>query len=131
MMKERCDREGHPRYARYGGRGITYDPRWADFVEFLSDMGERPSKYHSLERREYDKNYCKDNCFWATIEQQNNNKSNNHMVVVAGERMTLSQAVDAYGVRAHYFKINKKIHKGTDPLMAIEFYGGKRQESAA
>ena len=41
-MKQRCDNPNTPCYYNYGGRGITYCDRWAEFENFLSDMGDRP-----------------------------------------------------------------------------------------
>lgn len=41
-MKTRCTNPNSNRWHLYGGRGITYDPRWEDFGAFLEDMGERP-----------------------------------------------------------------------------------------
>ena len=36
-MKNRCNNPNHKSYARYGGRGITYDPTWNDFERFLNN----------------------------------------------------------------------------------------------
>jgi hypothetical protein len=73
-MKARCLNPNHEAYNNYGGRGITIDPRWLGkdgFVNFLADMGERPSIRHSLDRYpDVNGNYCKENCRWATWEQQ-------------------------------------------------------------
>jgi hypothetical protein len=41
-MRARCRYPNHPRFAGWGGRGISVDPRWDDFRQFLRDMGERP-----------------------------------------------------------------------------------------
>jgi hypothetical protein len=41
---------------------------------FFLDMGPRPSLAHSIERRDVDGNYCKENCLWATAEMQRRNK---------------------------------------------------------
>ena len=64
-MTRRCTNPNHPRYADWGGRGITIDPRWADFRNFLADMGERPPGT-TLHRKDNDGNYCRENCEWAT-----------------------------------------------------------------
>ena len=72
-MKQRCDNEKHPRYADYGGRGITYDPRWATFSSFLEDMGICPPG-RSLERENNDKGYSQGNCCWADSFDQAQNK---------------------------------------------------------
>ena len=72
-MKNRCNNPNTPEYKNYGGRGITYDVRWEDFNEFYKDMGERPENT-TLDRIDVDKNYCKENCRWATKEEQQRNQ---------------------------------------------------------
>lgn len=67
MMKYRCVNPKCKDYHRYGGRGITYDPRWEEFEAFLEDMGESPGKGYSLDKIDNDGNYCKDNCQWLTV----------------------------------------------------------------
>ena len=78
-MVQRCTNPNHPRYHRYGGRGITVDPRWLEFADFLADMGPRPpdpewwtSKraYHSVDRIDNDGPYGPDNCRWASAHDQ-------------------------------------------------------------
>jgi len=73
-MKTRCTNPKHNRYKLYGGRGITFDPRWDDFLVFLADMGPRPHKF-SIDRIDPNGNYCKENCRWADYSTQNKNKS--------------------------------------------------------
>jgi hypothetical protein len=73
-MIRRCTHENDPRWPEWGGRGITIDPRWMSFPDFLADMGERPLGM-SLERKDNNKNYCKENCVWATPHQQQVNTS--------------------------------------------------------
>ncbi len=75
-----CTRVRNPNatgYDRYGGRGITMDPRWETFENFLADMGPRPSKSLSLDRRDPDGPYDKANCRWATRKEQACNRSKN------------------------------------------------------
>lgn len=69
QMLHRC--RHHPEYA---GRGITFDPRWARFENFLADMGERPPGRLSIDRIDNDGNYTKDNCRWTTYSVQNSNQ---------------------------------------------------------
>jgi hypothetical protein len=72
-LKARCNQANHPRYADWGGRGITYDPKWETYAGFLEDMGEAPAG-ETLDRKDNDKGYCKENCRWATYSQQNFNR---------------------------------------------------------
>jgi hypothetical protein len=74
-MKTRCYCPNRPCYPDYGGRGITVCPRWRESFElFLADMGRRPSKRHTLDRRNNDGNYEPENCRWATRKQQARNQ---------------------------------------------------------
>ncbi len=72
-MKERCRNPNTPGYENYGGRGITYDPRWEDFVAFYEDMGDRPNGLE-LDRIDVDGNYYKENCQWADATTQSFNR---------------------------------------------------------
>lgn len=64
-MKTRCGNKNSPQYKYYGAIGISYDPRWEVFENFLEDMGERPEKLITLDRINPFENYSKENCRWA------------------------------------------------------------------
>jgi hypothetical protein len=83
-MKKRCRTPSSSSYANYGGRGIDYDARWEFFENFYADMGDPPSTTHTLDRRENDLGYSKDNCQWATRVEQNLNKRNNVQIEFNG-----------------------------------------------
>lgn len=72
-MKRRCNSPTDKNWENYGGRGITYDSRWGIFKLFLEDMGVRPEGT-TLDRKDSNGNYCKDNCRWATPKQQAENQ---------------------------------------------------------
>lgn len=74
-MHRRCAVPSCKGYHRYGGRGITVCERWNDFETFLADMGNRPSKEHSLDRKNNNGNYEPGNCRWATRKEQHENTS--------------------------------------------------------
>lgn len=75
QMKERCYNEKHRSYPSYGGRGIRVCTVWLNsFEDFLRDMGPRPSPEMTLDRKNPNGHYEKNNCRWATPEEQANNK---------------------------------------------------------
>lgn len=75
-MNARCNNPKDQSYEYYGGRGITICKEWSDFSNFLSDMGERPSNKHSIDRIDNDKGYNRSNCKWSTKTEQNRNRRN-------------------------------------------------------
>jgi hypothetical protein len=74
-MMNRCHNPNNAGWLRYGGRGITVCERWkAAYLNFLADVGRRPSPSHSLDRINVNGNYEPSNCRWATSEEQLSNR---------------------------------------------------------
>ena len=74
-MRSRCSNPRLKTWGKYGGIGIKVCERWNDFVNFLSDMGIRPSRKHSIDRfPDPYGNYEPGNCRWATPRQQRQNR---------------------------------------------------------
>lgn len=70
-MKSRCNNKRGKDYFYYGARGVKVCSRWnKSFLLFLKDMGEKPTKQHSLDRVNNNGNYSPRNCRWATVQQQ-------------------------------------------------------------
>lgn len=90
-MKSRCLNKNHKSYPLYGGRGINVCNRWMIFENFYQDMGERPSKNHSLDRVDNNGDYTPENCRWADRYQQQSNRRTNHYITFSGETMTIAQ----------------------------------------
>ena len=87
-MRARCSRPDNPSYEFYGGRGISFCPRWESFECFLSDMG-RPLPGQSLDRIDNDKGYCKENCKWAKKIDQANNRRTSRFVTIDGVKKSV------------------------------------------
>lgn len=72
-MIQRCENPKNKDYSYYGGRGVTVCERWHTFINFYTDMGERP-KGKSLDRIDNSKGYTPTNCRWATHSEQMRNR---------------------------------------------------------
>ena len=72
-MKARCHRPSDPDWSNYGGRGIAVCERWLGidgFTNFLADVGEKPSRAHSLDRIDSNGDYEPSNVRWALPKVQ-------------------------------------------------------------
>lgn len=99
LMRRRCTDEFAVDYSLYGGRGIKVCQAWLDdFSVFYADMGPRPSRSHSLERKNNEGDYCPENCVWATPSQQSRNKRNTCWVAWEGAVVSLAEAAEKAGV---------------------------------
>ena len=80
--KKRCENPKVDSYKYYGGRWIKFMRR--NFNQFYDDMYESYLKHCKeywekdtlIDRIDSDKNYCKDNCRWATKKEQSWNRRN-------------------------------------------------------
>lgn len=73
-MKSRCTNPDDSHYESYGGRGITVCDKWLTWEGFLEDMLDGYTKGLSLERKDVNLGYSKDNCCWIPLPDQAFNK---------------------------------------------------------
>lgn len=100
----------------YGGRGITVCDRWRVFELFLEDMGEKPAGL-TIDRKDNNGNYCKENCRWITPKQQGENKRNNRWIRVGQETRTMAQWSEITGIDKT--TIYERIKRGWDEARAV------------
>lgn len=98
-LKQRCYNPKAQHYEDYGGRGITVCHNWLNsFDIFLSDMGDMPTKKHSIDRIDNDGNYEPGNCKWSTKKEQGCNKRNNRWIEYKGTRLHLQGWADRFNI---------------------------------
>ena len=94
-MRQRCSNELQIDFKYYGGRGIKVCEEWSSFSTFLRDMGRRPSKHHTLDRRDTNGNYEKSNCRWITRAAQSRNR---RPFKVDGNKLPHARKIEVDGV---------------------------------
>jgi hypothetical protein len=109
-MIQRCRNPQNISYHNYGGRGIQVCERWEDYSNFLNDMGRKPGKGYSLERKDSNGNYCPENCVWATIQEQENNKRDTLRATIGGVMHSIAD---------WYSRVRKRVLSGWEPLEAL------------
>lgn len=98
-MKQRCYDKNCTAFRRYGARGIHICRKWRNsFDDFFKDMGARPSSRHSIERRDNNKNYSPDNCYWGTPKEQARNRCSNRKIEYDGEKITIAEFAERFNI---------------------------------
>lgn len=112
-MRQRCRDPNTVGWMIYGGRGIKVCDRWGNgegglsgYECFLSDMGPRPSKKHSIDRIDNDRGYEPGNCRWVDAKTQIKNRS----IAVHHDVIAISKALGMTESAIYY-----RIRKGKDP----------------
>jgi hypothetical protein len=120
-MKLRCYDVGNKDYANYGERGIGICAEWKDdYAAFRSwAYANGYADNLTIERKDYNADYCPENCIWITLAEQTRNKRNNVRVQYGGKTWVLSELCAEKGLK--YITIYGRIfHRGWSIERAIE-----------
>lgn len=93
--KARCNNPHDTKFHFYGGKGVKF--LWNSFEEFRDDMYKSyksfakkfTEKNTTLDRIDSTKHYCKENCRWATRQEQNRNRISNRCITFNGKTQPL------------------------------------------
>jgi len=116
-MKARVDFPNTKDYKNYGGRGITYDPRYKKFPPFYADVGDPPTLEHTLDRIDTDGDYVPGNMRWATRLEQARNKRNTIYAEIDGVIKPLAEWAEEYGIP--YGNVIGRLHIGWSKENAV------------
>ena len=106
-MKSRCNNPNASKYYLYGGKGIKVCDEWSnDFMSFYNwAMVNGYQEGLTIDRIDSDKNYCPENCRWATYKEQNSHlKYSDKCAIVPkiieynGEKMNLTEWANKLGM---------------------------------
>tara|TARA_R110000868_G_scaffold257160_2_gene514264 strand:- start:144 stop:809 length:666 start_codon:yes stop_codon:yes gene_type:complete len=94
----------------YGARGISVDLRWESFEVFWEEMSPNYADDLTIERVDVNGPYCKENCTWISMFDQQSNKRNNRVVTYQGETMHLAELTRRSGVSK--MKLIMRLNRG-------------------
>lgn len=126
-IKQRCLNPNNPRYARYGGRGITVCDEWLNdypaFRKWAMENGYEDNGKLSIDRIDNDGNYEPSNCRWADNLTQANNKSSNVLITYNGKTQTLREWSEETGI--HMDNLYYRYRAGKTPKEILEKFDVK------
>jgi hypothetical protein len=133
-MLSRCRNPNTKGYKYYGAKGVKVCQRWQDsFANFLADMGNSPSRKHSIDRfPNKNGNYEPGNCRWATDVQQSRNMDRVRSITYDGRTMCITEWAEAIGISSKVLtdRLNK-LHWPVEKALSTPVRKKYRPKSAA
>lgn len=117
-MHSRCEQENSSQYSYYGERGVEVCEEWSEFKPFMEwALSSGYKENLTIDRIDFDGNYCPENCRWVTRQEQNRNKSSNHFITIDGETKILEDWARESGLDSRL--IGRRLKDGWDVKRAV------------
>lgn len=100
-IKQRCLNKNNSRYNWYGGKGIKICDEWKDsFINFYEwSVSSGYNDTLTIDRIDFNGNYCPENCRWISQKDQKRNTSKNILITYKGETLCLAALAEKYGIK--------------------------------
>ena len=100
QIHTRCNNPNTEDYQKwYGSKGIKVCEEWSKFEPFRDwAMSNGYRDDLTIDRVDFNKDYCPENCRWITLKEQANNKSNVVRIEINGETHTISEWAEITGL---------------------------------
>ena len=118
-MIARCNYQKNISYSRYGAKGVKVCDEWRNFLNFYNDMKEGYFDDLTLDRIDSYGNYEKQNCRWATYQEQSENKKNTIYLTIDGDKKTLMEWSRISGQNPRLIRFRLNALKWNDIKMAV------------
>ena len=100
-MKARCYNPNHEAYHNYGGRGITVCDAWLEsFENFWEDMAWEYEPGDEIDRRNNEKGYEPNNCWFVSSQKNMRNTRANRVIDTPKGQMLICEAAEISGIGA-------------------------------
>lgn len=116
-IRRRCKNKNDKAYPIYWWRWILIE--WNSIKEFYDDMYEsyleHINKYWeketTIDRIDPNWNYCKENCRWATMKEQNNNRRDNSYVEIDWVKYWVQEFADKFKLNYSTAKYRMRMYR--------------------
>lgn len=101
-MKDRCYLQTVSGYKNYGAKGIKVCDEWQQYIPFREwALSHGYTDKLTIDRINNDKDYCPENCRWATTKEQRHNSSQNHFLEYNNEKHTIDEWAEIINTNYH------------------------------
>lgn len=124
----RCYNKNHPKYYRYGGRGVRVCSEWKNNFGLFYDWAiDKWEKGLSLDKDKFSPNrvgiiYCPQYCCFLTRKENSMYRENSHIVEYKGEKMCVAQLADKYGINYQTFQSRLRYGWTVEEIVTIPLF---------